>query len=137
MNFISTYKRYGTLGLFEVEGDRNLVASRDFWANLARRANQDQLAGVLIRDQAHDCLQAHEIMLVEQTLRDADLPRTLPIAVVDPDATEQGNNRFGELVVGNRGWTFIRVFRKEAEAWAWLDSRVVRTPPAAEHPLPA
>ena len=137
VNVISTYKRYGALGLFEVDGDRDLAASLDFWTNLAWRATQEQLAGVLIRDQARDCLQAHEIMLIEQTLRDAGLPYTLPVAIVDRDATEQGNNRFGELVVGNRGWSLIRVFRKEADAWAWLDSQVAQTPPRGDHPRPA
>ena len=134
MNFISAYKRYGALGLFEIEGDRDLAASRDFWANLARRAHQDQLAGVLIRDEAHDCLQSHELMLIEQLLRDAKLPRSLPIAIIDPDASPHGNNRFGELVVSNRGWSMIRVFKKEAEAWAWMDALVERMPSPAEAP---
>lgn len=122
MKLTSAYRRYGDLGLFEVAGERDLAASCLFWRTLALQVNRDKCACILIRDLASDKVQPYEIMLIEKAMAESGLSRSLPIAIVDEDATQECNNRFGELVVQNRGWPLIRVFLKESEAWAWLDT---------------
>ncbi len=122
MKLTTTYRLIGRLGLFEIAGERDLASACTFWSKLARQANRDNCACVFIRDQAIDKVTLHEIILIEKTIEESNLPRSLPIAILDEEASRERANRFGELVVQNRGWPLIRVFHRESEAWAWLDS---------------
>jgi hypothetical protein len=66
---------------------------------------------VLIHDSAQDHLQMYEILAIEKLFHAEGLPRNLPVVLVDADAGHDSANVFGELVVQNRGWPLIRVFR--------------------------
>lgn len=123
-----TYRRHGNLGVVEIQGKRDVESARLFWRHLSKIIRVDGLTAMLVRDRAVDQLLAHQLIDMEQAMQDGGLPRQLPIAIVDEDATDAGNNAFGELVARNRGWVMVRLFRKEIEAWTWLN-----VPPADEN----
>lgn len=123
----TTYQKVGTLGLFTLRGLRDLESSLLFWRQASRVVREENLTAVLIQDQAEDRLLAHEVIEVELALNNSGLPRRLPVAIVDEDATDTGNNAFGELVARNRGWPMIRLFRREVDANNWL-----QIPPVGE-----
>ena len=116
----SEYQREGDCGVFVLTGHRDFASSCDFWRAVIARVRTDGLHGVLIHDSAQDHLQMYEILAIEQLFHAEGLPRNLPVVLVDADAGYDSANVFGELVVQNRGWPLIRVFRAEAAARAWM-----------------
>lgn len=114
------YQREGDCGVFVLAGHRDFASACDFWSRLIAQARADDLHGVLIRDCAQDHLQMYEILEIEKLFHAQGLPRNLPVALVDADAGYDSANVFGELVVQNRGWPLIRVFREEAAARTWM-----------------
>ena len=114
------YQREGDCGVFVITGRRDFVSSCAFWRSVITRVRTDGLHGVLIRDGAQDHLQMYEILEIEKLFYAEGLPRNLPLVLVDADAGYDSANVFGELVVQNRGWPLIRVFREESAGRAWM-----------------
>lgn len=114
------YQREGDCGVFVLTGHRDFVSSCAFWRTVIAHVRADGLNGALIRDRAQDHLQMYEILEIEKLFHAEGLPRNLPVVLVDADAGYDSANVFGELVVQNRGWPLIRVFREESAGRDWM-----------------
>jgi hypothetical protein len=100
-----------------MEGPESLSAAIQFWEDLSDKAKDEGLKRFLIVDEVDGKLSQMEIF--ELSVRISCLFLGAKIAYVDPKDETFELNKFGGLVVLNRG-VLARVFRTEKEAAVWL-----------------
>ena len=100
-----------------MDGPESLEAAIRFWESLAFKAREEGIKAFLIVDEVVGQLEAMEIYKLSVAV--ADLFRGATIAYVDPKEDTFDANKFGEVVVRNRG-VYATVFHSEAEAIEWL-----------------
>ncbi len=100
-----------------MEGPESLSAAILFWEDLSEKAKEEGLKTFLIVDEVTGQLSQMEIF--ELSIRISCLFLGAKIAYVDPKEETFELNKFGGLVVLNRG-VLAMVFKAEKEAVAWL-----------------
>ena len=100
-----------------MEGPESISAAIQFWEDLSEKAEAEGLRAFLIVDEVTGKLSEMEIF--ELSVRISRLFPGAKIAYVDPKEETFELNKFGGLVVMNRG-VLASVFRTEEEAVKWL-----------------
>ncbi len=117
MPYTITREPRGTFLHLLLEGEESYADAIQFWKDLDQSSKKEGFTRFLIVDRTQgrlDTTQHYEISVLVSTLFNG---RT--IAYVDPKVETFESNRFGELVIRNRGGV-VALFRTEAEAEAWL-----------------
>jgi hypothetical protein len=100
-----------------IAGSESFEAAVSFWKELAHKAQNEGHSAFLIVDEVEGKLDTNDIY--ELSLKVADLFLGATIAYIDPKEETFDANKFGEVVVRNRG-VFATVFHNEAEGVEWL-----------------
>jgi hypothetical protein len=117
MMYAIAYEDRGDYLYVHMEGPESISAAIQFWEDLSEKAKEEGLERFLIVDEVTGKLSEMEIF--ELSVRISCLFPGAKIAYVDPKEETFELNKFGGLVVMNRG-VLARVFRTEKEAVVWL-----------------
>ena len=100
-----------------IEGAESLQAAIRFWEDLSKKAKDEGLRTFLIVDEVTGALETTDVFKL--SVKVANLFAGAMIAYVDPKEDTFDANKFGEIVVRNRG-VYATVFHSEDEAIQWL-----------------
>jgi hypothetical protein len=114
---ISYEKKPGYLHV-HIEGPETLKAAIQFWEDLAIKARKESHRKFLIVDEVEGKLDTSEVF--DLSVKVSNLFAGAVIAYVDPKEDTFDANKFGEIVVRNRG-VDATVFHSIPEAVAWLE----------------
>ena len=100
-----------------ISGPESFEAALQFWRDLAKKAQAEQIRRFLIIDEVTGQLSTIEHLEISLFIVKYFIGKK--IAYIDPKTETFNNNKFGENVVYNRG-VLARVFPAEAEGLEWL-----------------
>lgn len=100
-----------------ISGPESPEAALQFWRDLAKKAQAEQIGRFLIIDEVTGQLSTIEHLEISLFIVKHFIGKK--IAYIDPKTETFDNNKFGENVVYNRG-VLARVFHTQAEGLEWL-----------------
>jgi hypothetical protein len=100
-----------------MEGPESHQAAVQFWENLSKKSEAEDISYFLIVDKVFGTLNKVQLLAVSETV--ARLFSGKTIAYVDPKYYSFKDNQLGETVVNDRGGN-AKVFHAETEALDWL-----------------